>query len=139
MNTQSKFPWLRIILWAVLIHVILISISIFEVFLYSLLNPGLDNSLYEEHAKFSAPYVSIIFGLFIFILVLRHLGKKRIQQRFKIALVLPIIYTIKDFAIVHMSGVNWDEHLIIFLISFLVKMAGAFIGAFTLNKSSHAN
>ena len=130
----SKLPWLKITGWAVLLHVILIVLSIIEVFIYSLVNSGHEHSFYEEHAKFSGPYISIFFGFILFYFVVRFLSKKIIDKKWGIALSLPIIYTIMDFLMVHFAGVDWSEHFMIFMVSFLVKMTGAFLGAYAIKE-----
>lgn len=130
MNKLSSKTWLKIVLWAIAIHVILIVISIAEVFVYSLINPGLENAAYADHATISGPYISMIFGFILFFLITKSLCKDRTTGKLAIALTFPVIYTILDFIIVHFSGVNWKEHLTVFIISFGVKTAGAFLGAF---------
>ncbi len=136
MNSLSKLPWLKIIGWAILIHIILIVISILEVFIYSQINSGHEHSFYEEHAKISGPYISIIFGFILFFFVARLLAKSRQDKKFIIALLLPFIYTILDFLMLHFSGVDWAEHFWIFTISFLFKTLGAVLGAFSTNKKN---
>ena len=130
MKQLTKKTWLKIILWAIVVHIILIVISVGEVFVYSLLNPGLAREAYSEHATLSGPYISMIFGFILFFLITRSLCKNLSNGRFVIALAFPIVYTIMDFLLVHFSGVNWEEHITVFLLSFGVKTLGALLGAF---------
>ena len=136
MNSKSKTPWWKIIGWAILIHVILIALSILEVFIYAQIHPGHEHSFYEDHAKVSGPYISIIFGFILFFFITRYFTKTRLDIKYLIAILLPVVYTIKDFLIVHFSGVDWGEHFWIFTISFLIKTLGAFLGAFSLSKKN---
>ena len=63
MKKANRALWLKLIGWAILSHIILIAISFIEVFIYSIIvNPGQEESVYNEHAAQSAPYVAIIFG-----------------------------------------------------------------------------
>ena len=67
---MKKYVVLKLIGLAILAMITLVIISILEVTLYSyVVNPGQDVSVYEEHAKFSAPFISGIFGFIIFFLV----------------------------------------------------------------------
>lgn len=136
MNNFTFKTWLRITAWALAIHIILIAISILEVFIYSLLYPIQEQEYYSEHAQLTGPYISIFFGFFIFYLVARFLTKNLQKNKLSIALLLPAIYTLMDFLIVHFSGVNWKEHLPIFLISALVKTMGSVLGAFLVGSKN---
>lgn len=130
MNKITYKTWLRITVWALVIHIILIVLSILEVFIYSLINPNHESSFYKEHAELTGPYISIFFGFIIFYLVARLISKNFTKNKIVIALGLPIIYTIMDFIMVHYSGVNWKEHIIVFIISALVKISGSVLGTF---------
>ncbi len=130
MKNNIKIPWLKIVLWAVFIHIILMALSILEVVVYSLLiNPGLKEADYEQHAMISAPYISIIFGIIIFFFVTRLLTKKRYENSKIIALTLPLVYIILDLIIVILSGSDWTQHYLIFIISFATKIVAAYLGA----------
>lgn len=123
--------WIKITIWALVIHIVLIAISILEVFIYSLFKPNQEENFYTEHAQLTGPYISIIFGFIIFYFVAKYLSKKITRKKkIIIALFLPIIYTILDFIMVQYSGVNWNQHLLIFSISALAKLTGSFLGAF---------
>lgn len=132
----TKLPWLRMTGWALLIHVILIVISILEVFIYSLIRPSESESFYEKHAELTAPYVSLIFGFFIFFFVLRMFARNRFGQRFNITLAIVAIYTITDFVIVQWAGVNWKEHLLIFTLSAVFKAFGGLLGAWSIKRTN---
>jgi len=128
-----KAPWKWIIGWAVLIHVILIAASIVEVIIYAYaVNPGQPELIYEQHAQLTAPWVSIIGGLFLFFLVARKLSKNRFEQRKVIGLALPALYIILDVGMLLMSDVNWGEDYMIFVISFSSKTLASYVGAMTV-------
>lgn len=130
MNKITYKTWLTSTVWALIIHVILIVLSILEVFIYSLINPNHEDSFYREHAELTGPYISIFFGFFLFYFAAKYLSGKFNRNKLFIALSLPIIYTIMDFLMVHYSGVNWKEHITIFIISAIVKTLGSILGAF---------
>lgn len=116
--------------WAILIHIILIIITIVEVFVYSvLINPGQEQAVYDHHAEISGPWISMIFGFLLFLLTTRILGTGRAGKEFTIALFLTLFYVVTDALILIAAGVDWNEHFVVFLVSFLVKTAGAVIGA----------
>lgn len=120
---------LKTILWAVLSHVILVALSFLEVFIYSIVvNPGQEESVYTAHASVSAPYVSIFGGVFLFYFVARSLARRNRDQIRFIWISLPTFYVIFDLLILIPYGVDWGEHLTVFLISFGTKFLFAFLG-----------
>ncbi len=55
---MKKYIVLKLIGLALLTMITLVIISFLEVAVYSyLINPGQENSVYEAHAEFSAPFV----------------------------------------------------------------------------------
>ena len=130
MNNNIKIPWLKIIGWAILIHVILILLTILEVAIYSMLiNPDQAQIIYEQHAQLTGPYISIIFGIFIFFFVARKLTKKRFAKRKLIGILLPIVYIALDLLMLLAADINWSEHYLVFLVSFSTKIIASYIGA----------
>ena len=137
MSSSTKIPWLKIIGWAILIHIILISISILEVLIYSLLiNPDQEQLIYEQHAKLSAPYISIIFGILLFYFISRKLTKKRYSKRKLIGIIFPLVYIAVDFLILIASDINWSEQYLVFIISFSTKILASYIGATAFIKNN---
>ncbi|MGB5459490.1 MAG: hypothetical protein WBM91_16035 [Eudoraea sp.] len=134
MTTNNKIPWLKIIGWALLIHIILIALSILEVVIFSsLIEPGQQPTYYEQHAQMTAPYVSIIFGIILFFFISRLLVKKRYNKRKFIGLMLPGIYIIMDLVFLLLSDTNWGHQYLIFMMSFITKTLASYIGATTIN------
>ncbi|MBL4656677.1 MAG: hypothetical protein JKX73_01665 [Flavobacteriales bacterium] len=125
-----KTPWLWLLLWSVLIHAILIALSIAEVAVYAFaIEPGHDEAFYTQHAQLTAPWVSIIGGLFIFFLVARKLARNRIEQRKIIGLVLPALYIVLDLLILNLSESDLGGQYVIFAISFSSKILASYVGA----------
>lgn len=136
MTTNIKLPWFRILGWAVLIHIILIVLSILEVVAYStIINPGHEQSIYEQHAQTTAPYISIIFGIILFFFISRLLVKKRYDKRQVIALALPITYIIIDIIIMLLSNTDWGQQYLAFIVSFVTKILASYIGATSVRKN----
>ena len=130
MNKSQKMPWLKLVGWAFLTHIILFSLSYLEVFLYSILiNPGQQQAVYEQHALVSAPYVAIILGIPLFYLVARWLAKGYAGLELQIGIWLAILYIILDLIILIPLQVDWSAHWWIFLLSFLTKLGAAYWGA----------
>ncbi len=128
MLDQGKMPWLRIFGWAFLIHVILIAITVLEVFIYSLIKPGQEESFYSHHAEISGPIISMVVGFVLFFFIARYLGKNRSSISIRIGILLAVIYTIMDALILLGYSIDWSDHLPVFAISFLVKLSGGYLG-----------
>lgn len=133
MTTNNIIPWLKIIGWALLIHIILIALSILEVVIFStLIEPAQEPAYYEQHAQITAPYISIIFGIILFFFISRLLVKKRYKKRILIGLILPAIYIIIDLVFLLLSDTDWGQQYLIFMISFITKTLASYIGATTI-------
>lgn len=132
--------WLRITGWVLLIHTLLIALSFLEVFIYSVLfNPDQEPYVYEAHAKASAPFVSINFGLLVFLVIARCVAAKNSQKFRQIAFGLPSLYILFDLLMLLPYDVNWQQYGWVFLLSFGSKMAGSFYGAKSGLKKSRNN
>ncbi len=134
-------PWLKIILWGTIgIHFILIFLSILEVAVYSLLiNPGKEESLYNQHAQTTAPYVSIIFGIIIFYFVAKSISKNKSQIWKKIGIWLALVYIITDLGILIYSNVNWSEMYLVVILSAVTKSISSYLGAMSSGKKDIRN
>lgn len=140
MTKTQQFPWLKILGWAILVHIILIAISFLEVFIYSaLINPGQEQTIYDAHAEASGPWISMIFGFILFLFICRSLGIGRPGKEMGIALALTIIYVITDALILTAASVDWTAHYQLFILSFVVKTIGAVIGAVLAKKRNNRN
>jgi len=137
MTTNIKIPWLKIIGWALLLHIILIALSILEVVIFStIIEPGQEPIYYEQHAQIAAPYISIIFGIVLFFFISRLLVKKRYNKRKLIGLLLPAIYIIMDLLFLLLSDTDWGQQFFTFMISFITKTLASYIGATTIKKTN---
>lgn len=136
MNKNNNIPWLKIIGWAILIHIILISISVLEVLVYSMIiNPNQEQLVYEQHAQLTAPYITIIFGVLFFFFVSRMLTKQRYSKRKIIGIVFPLIYIIFDILILGLSETHWSKLYLVFIVLFLTKILSSYLGATVFIKS----
>lgn len=128
MNKTLIF-WLKVVGGAILAHVILITLSIAEVFVYSIVfNPGQDHKTYEAHAQVSAPYVSILFGIPVFYLITRMLFSKNGDKKSEVLYGLPAIYIMLDIAMLIPYQIDWMGHLWVFALSFGTKFLGTYAG-----------
>ena len=83
----------------------LIIISIAEVVVYSyIVNPGQEVSVYETHAKFSAPFISGIFGFIVFFLVTRYWKKRKYENLPKLVFLFPLTYVLLDTVVLLLAG-----------------------------------
>ncbi|MFN0188002.1 MAG: hypothetical protein ACKVQV_04815 [Bacteroidia bacterium] len=126
---MKKYIILKLIGLAILTMIALIIVSFLEVAVYSyLINPGQEHSIYNEHANYSAPYISGIFGFIIFFLVARYWKKKEYSNVFKLAILFPLIYVLLDIAIITAAGVKWSEFILIFAFANSAKFLGSYLG-----------
>jgi len=127
---MKKYLVLKLIGLAVLAMITLIIISILEVTLYSyVINPGREVGVYEEHAKFSAPYVSGIFGFIVFFIIARYWKKKAFANLPKLVIIFPLIYVLLDLVILTIDGsVQWSSFILIFVLANGAKFLGSYLG-----------
>lgn len=128
MTQTKKINWIKLTGLAFLLHIILIVISILEVFVYSMLiEPGKEEAFYESHAGVSGPWVSGIFGsLFIFFIVKRYI-KKNYGQPLTYAIAFPLVYILWDIIILLPFQINWLEHLPVLLMANGAKVAASLL------------
>jgi hypothetical protein len=133
-----KLYGLKLLGLAVLTMITLVIISFLEVAVYSyLINPGHEQSAYEEHANSSAPYISGIFGFIIFFLVARYWKRKGYPNAFKMAILFPLIYVLLDILIITAAGVKWADFILTFAIANTAKFLGSYLG-YKLSDQQHA-
>lgn len=132
---QNKF-WLKLIGVALLVHIILITLSILEVAFYSyLIEPGKEESFYSEHANQSGPWVSAIAGsVLMFFLVKRYI-RRFSDRHFTYALMLPVIYLVMDILILVAANVNVLDHITVMALAGGVKLLAA-LGAYYFYRPS---
>jgi hypothetical protein len=127
---MRKYRVLKIIGLAILAMATLVIISILEVTLYSyVVNPGHDVSVYEEHAKVSAPYISGIFGFIVFFLITRYWKKKGYPDVSRLVILFPLTYVLLDLVILLSAGnVEWSDFILTFLLANGAKFLGSYLG-----------
>jgi len=127
--------WIKILVWAVIIHILLIAVTIAEVFVFSgYIQPNKGEQFYQEHAREIAPYVAIIIGFMLIFFVAKWLFRKIENNGKWIGVLLAIAYIIIDMIILQISSVNWSEHYPIFLVSFLTKLIAGYLGVLDFKK-----
>lgn len=126
---MKKFVILKLIGLALLTMVVLVTISIFEVAVYSyLINPGQDQPVYEAHANVTAPYVSGICGFIIFFLVARFWKRRGYENAFQLAMLFPLVYILVDVAVLVAASVDWSEFILVFVVANAAKWLGSYLG-----------
>ena len=127
---MKQYIVLKLIGLAILTMITLVIISILEVTLYSyVINPGREVSVYEAHAKSSAPFVSGIFGFILFFLIAKHWKKKEFHNLFKLIILFPLIYVLLDIIIITIDGsVQWSSFILIFILANSAKFLGSYLG-----------
>ena len=126
---MKKFTVLKLIGLAILVMITLVVISILEVTLYSyVVNPGQELSVYEAHAEFSAPYISGIFGFFLFFLVSRFWKKKGHENAFQLTLLFPATYVLLDIVVLFIAGAEWSSFILTFILANGAKFLRSYLG-----------
>ena len=126
---MKKYTVLKLIGLSILTMITLVIISILEVVLYSyVINPGQEQSVYDAHAEFSAPYISGIFGFIIFFLIARYWTKKGYQDLLKLVFLFPLTYLVLDVLVLLLAKVEWSDFILIFILANGAKFLGSYLG-----------
>jgi len=127
---MKQYVVLKLIGLAILTMITLVIVSILEVALYSyVINPRQELSVYEAHAKFSAPFISGIFGFIVFFLITRYWKKKEYQHLFKLVILFPLTYVLLDIVVLLLTGtVQWSSFILIFILANGAKFLGSYLG-----------
>lgn len=133
MNTEQtsmkKNRWVWIIPAAIAVMIINVAIHILYMVAYSyVINPGQDAAHYQAHARVSAPYSSIVVGMPLMFLACRWIGRK-FAARFVItaALLVWLVYFLIDITVLMFAG-ELSRLALFFIISFVTKLAAAYLG-----------
>lgn len=122
--------WLKIVGWAIVAHIVLIGLSILEVFVYSLMiNPGQAQHVYETHARVYAPFVALVFGIPVFYLLARRLVKRNPGQGRVIWIGLSLTYIVTDLLMVIPFTINLQKDGWILIVSYVTKSVSGYLGA----------
>lgn len=134
-TSTKKNRWVLIIPAAIAVLILNVAIHVLYMVVYSyLINPGHDVAHYEAHAKFSAPYSSIVFGIPLMFLVCRWLGRK-FAAGFSLtaALLVWLVYFLIDITVLVFAG-GLGTVALLFTISFATKFAAAYVGGLAARK-----
>jgi len=131
----TKNRWLLIVPAAVAVLIVNVGIHILYMVIYSyLLNPGQDAAHYQAHAELSAPYSSIVVGMPLMFLVCRWVGGKfAAQLSITAALFVWLVYFLIDITVLVFAGEIF-RLLLLFIISFVTKLAAAYLGGLAARK-----
>ncbi|MBX9570603.1 MAG: hypothetical protein K2X77_17050 [Candidatus Obscuribacterales bacterium] len=127
------FDWLKVFGTAVLIEILLVALSIAEVFVWSSMqNPSPGMNACSAHANQIGPPLSAIFGaLFMYLFTARYV-KRNTQNQLYYAIALPTAYLVVDLAILVFYPINWLEHLPVLVAASAPKYGGALIAYYRL-------
>lgn len=131
----TKNRWVWIIPAAIAVLVINVAIHILYMVAYSyLINPGQAATHYQAHAQVSAPYSSIVIGMPLMFLVCRWIGGK-FAARFSVvaALLVWLVYFLIDVTVLVFAG-ELSRLALLFVISFVTKLAAAYLGGLAARK-----
>lgn len=127
---MKKYKLLKLFGMTILTMMTLIIFTFIEVAFYSyVINPNQPISVYEQHAKFSAPIVAGLGGFAIFFLVARYWKKKNYSNLLTLVLLFPLIYTTFDLIILLIEGsAQWQSFIFIFILASGAKFLGSCLG-----------
>lgn len=133
--TFGRVAWL--IGAAIFILVVNVSLSVVYMIVYGyLINPGQPETFYQDHINIAAPYCSIVFGIPLFYLVCRWIGRKW-ERSFavKAALLVWLVYWIIDLTVIIANFKDLTIWLgVLVVISLLTKLAAAYFGGVAASK-----
>lgn len=134
-TSMKKTRWVWIIPSAIAVMIINVAIHVLYMVVYSyFINPGHDAAYYQAHAQVSAPYSSIVVGMPLMFLACRWIGRK-FTSRFVItaALLVWLVYFLIDLTVLIFAG-ELSRLALLFTISFVTKLAGAYFGGLAARK-----
>jgi hypothetical protein len=132
---MDKNRWWLALPFALGVMILNVLISVLYVFVYSYsIDPGHDGAYYQAYAQAAAPYSSIIAGVPLMYLAGRWIGGKFPKgNSVKAALLVWLVYFIIDLSIIVAAGAM-AQIAILFTISFVTKLAAAYLGGLTAQK-----
>ncbi len=120
----------RLVGVALLVLVVNVAASVLYMVVYSyLINPGHDEQYYRDHIQVAAPYCSIVAGIPLMFLAGWWVGGWwKGEFRVKAALLVWLAYAVIDFSVLLAAGLT-PRIAVLFAVSFLTKLAAAYLGA----------
>ena len=134
-TTNNRWVWIIPAAITVLVANVVIHILYMVAYSY-LINPGQDAAHYQAHANLSAPYSSILIGMPLMFLVCRWVGR-RFAARLSVtaALLVWLVYFLIDISVLVFAG-ELSRVAVLFVISFVTKLAAAFLGGLAARKQA---
>jgi hypothetical protein len=126
--TLSRLAWL--VGTAILVLVTNVAASFVYMVVYGYaINPGHDDQFYRDHIEVAAPYVSIVAGIPLMFLAGWWVGGKWEREfAVKAGVTVWLVYAIIDLGVLVMAGLT-PRIAVLFSVSFLTKLAAAYLGA----------
>jgi len=124
----SRLAWLCGV--AILVLVVNVGVSIVYMVVYGhWINPGHEESYYREHVNIAAPYFSIVAGIPLMFLAGWWVGGWW-EGEFAVqaALAVWLVYALIDIGVLLAVGLT-TRIAALFAVSFLTKLAAAYLGA----------
>ena len=136
-TSTTKNRWVWIIPAAVAVLVANVAIHILYMVAYSyLINPGQGAAHYQAHAQSSAPYSSILIGMPLMFLACRWVGARFEARRgVTAALFVWLVYFLIDITVLVFAG-ELGGLALLFVISFVTKLAAAYLGGLAARKQA---
>lgn len=123
--------WLEIVGTAILIEILLILISIAEVFIWGFTQSGPPtDATAQAHAEAVGPFLSAIFGALLMYAAAWNFCRRDTEHRYLYAIALPTIYLLLDVAILLFYPVDWLHHFPVLLAANAPKFAGSLFATF---------
>jgi len=134
-TTNNRWVWIIPAAITVLVANVVIHILYMVAYSY-LINPGQDAAHYQAHANLSAPYSSILIGMPLMFLVCRWVGR-RFAARLSVtaALLVWLVYFLIDISVLVFAG-ELSRVAVLFVISFVTKLAAAYLGGLAARKQA---
>ncbi len=132
----GRMSWLVGVALMVLVANVIASILYMVVYGY-LINPGHEEQYYQDHIQLAAPYCSIIGGIPLMFLAGWWVGSWwNGEHSVKSALIVWLAYALIDLSALLAAGLT-GRIAILFSISFVTKLAAAYLGAlFSMRRNS---
>ncbi len=123
---------------ALMVLVANVTASILYMVVYGyVINPGHEEQYYQDHIQVAAPYCSIVVGMPLMFLAGWWVGSWwHGKYAVKSALIVWLAYALIDLSVLLTAGLT-DQIAVLFAISFLTKLAAAYLGAlFSLHRNT---
>lgn len=133
--SEKRNRWWLAVPTALVVLIVNVAIHIIYMIVYSyVIDPGHDEAYYNAYAQQSAPYSSIIAGMPLMFLAGRWIGRKFPKENsIKAAVLVWLVYFLIDLTVIALAGALASVALL-FIISFVTKLAAAYLGGLSAVK-----